>query len=156
VKKLHKSIICVAIAAGIGVGLGLLQEQPNMLPPGQFAVVYSATTGRIRSVVIGSTQDLSSVKVGKGEAKIILDNGLYGDLPTLQSTVSLQTGLTPSNDRYAIVDPQGNVIGATIADPTIDPPPANDTFVQSDVAGPGWKYTNATFQAPTTTATSIQ
>ena len=152
-KYLIALIIGVTLV-GIGVNVYLGQKVLfAQVSQGQFGVVYSTNTGRIREVITASNpKDLSSVNLRKGEALLKLDNNQYGDLPTLQSTVSLQTGLTPSNDRYAIVDPQGNVIGATIADPTIDPPPANDTLIQSDAAVPGWKYTNATFQAPTTTS----
>ena len=139
----------------LGIGINIYLGQKNLLAQvaqGQFGVVYSTNTGRIRSIITASNpKDLDSLKLLKGEAMLKLDNSSYGDLPNLQSQVSKQTGLIPSSDEYAEVDAQGNVVGSIIADPKIDTPPTGDSLIQSDVAGPGWKYRSGDFQAPTST-----
>jgi hypothetical protein len=122
-----------------------------------FGVIYSKATGRIRSHTgTGHTSsEIDSIlKVGTGEALFKFNDNQFGDLPTLQSLLSQSTGLTPSNDRYAIVDTSiislsilnsvGNVVGSIIADPSCgDNIPGYELIAHSD-ATKGWKYTSLT------------
>lgn len=114
-----------------------------------FGVVYSKTTGRIRSIIHpDSDSELNNIPVGIGEASIKLDNANYLDLDTLQTFLSSITGITPSNDRYAVVDSQGVVIGAVIADITIDAVPGAQ-LIKHPSASTGWTWSaDAGFTAP--------
>lgn len=124
------------------------------MPATQFAVRYSQTTGRVRSWINfnGPSEGdslLSTVVPAPGEAVATFPISQYGDLPTIQSLVNGITGMTPSGDRYAIIDPSqvdanGNqlVVGALICDPDGcgDSIPEMDLVVHPD-ACVGWTYT---------------
>ncbi len=72
----------------------------------------------------------------------------YGALDALQAYVTQQTGLVPANDRHAIVDAQGNVLGAINADLACGDGYPGMTLVPDASAGPGWTYLNGVFTAP--------
>lgn len=100
-----------------------------VVPASKFAVIYSQTTGRVRSWHNFNGKDetddmLSSVCAAQGEAIALFPMEEYGDVFAIQALVNQITGLIPSNDRYAIIDPNqldetGNpiVIGSVFADP---------------------------------------
>jgi hypothetical protein len=83
-------------------------------------VIYSGTTGRIRSVVIPDfDSQLINRALGKGEAIQIVSSATYSSLSLdgLQSFLEGITGLSPTSDRYVSIDASGNVIDIHIADP---------------------------------------
>lgn len=109
-----------------------------------FGVVFSKVTGRLRAVYKpDKDSDLDGIRLGDGESLMRLADKQYGDLPALQDLVSTQTGLIPTNDRYAIVDSRGDVKGAILADPQAGDTIADARLVASDKAVEGWTYTDA-------------
>lgn len=83
----------------------------------KFAIIYSKKTGRIRrfSTVTDGIPEISPVK--DGENMLVFEEDKYGDLYTLQNLINTVTGLTPTDDRYAIIDNKGDVQGSILADP---------------------------------------
>lgn len=107
----------------------------------QFGIVYSSKTGRIRSIVRPDKDaDLNGIRVGTGEALLKTVNANYGELETLQSFLNIQTGLVPLNDRYAIVDGLGNVVGAVVADPLCGDAIVGFQLISHPLAVPGWHW----------------
>lgn len=114
----------------------------------KIGIAYSKTTGRVRWFVIpDNDKELDSLKAGEGEIILIVNRSVDNSLPILQAQVTQSSGLTPSNDRYAIIDPnqtdaQGNqiVIGAVIADPSCGDKFPGKTFISHAQAGVGWSY----------------
>jgi hypothetical protein len=108
--------------------------------PTKFAVVYSKNTGRIRREIFpDSDYELDNIILFSGEDIFILDNSEKAILDDLQVKINKKTGLTPLNDRYAIVDKKNNVVGAIIADPLCGDQIPNHRLVPHEKAGPGWK-----------------
>lgn len=106
-----------------------------------FGVIYSKVTGRIRWWIKPDNDNvLDNIKLQDGEAFLKLDDSLYGDVLKLQDIIFQQTGLSPSNDRYAIVDANGNVTGALIADPLCGDSIKDCQLIAHDKAGVGWTY----------------
>lgn len=131
--------------------------------PGSFQVVYSKTTGRVRSYVVPQFANESvTAQTGAGEAVLTFPMAQYGNLPAIQKLVAIATGLTPSNDRYAIVNAQGMVVGAIYADPVGcgdslagNQKFAGDSLVASQIAGPGWTFMLGMFMPPPFVKTKV-
>lgn len=111
--------------------------------PQKVAVIFSKSTGRIRSIFQPEKElELNRIKLIPGEDYLILylDEATI-DINVLQQKVSSLTGTIPKNDRYAIVDNNGNIVGSLIADPTCGDKILNCTLIQSDNADKGWSWT---------------
>lgn len=119
-------------------------------------VCYSLNTGRIRWWASpDNDNEISLYSAGKGEALLLIDRTAYSnDINVLQSLVSTITGVTPSNDTYAVVslaqiDSDGNlsVVGSLIADPDgCGDAVTNCSLIPSNQAKWGWKYNPTTKQ----------
>jgi len=118
----------------------------------KFGIVYSTLTGRIRRVLFpDSDSELTGLLLGTGESSINFPLSDLLPLPDLQSFLSGQTGLTPTGDRYAIVNESivapvpvinSNVVGAIIADPSgCGDSVSGYTLIAHSIAGPGWAWT---------------
>jgi hypothetical protein len=117
------------------------------------AVIYSATTGRVRRIVLSdpstSAQDLPPNLSRAGEA--VLETDQPGDLNAMQALVTAETGLTPIDDRYALFDKDGNVIGAVIACPGCGDKVEHTgavSWAKHPTAGIGWRHDGRDFVAP--------
>lgn len=116
----------------------------------KFGVVYSQTTGRIRAIYIPDTDaQLQSIRPRPGEALQLFTQAEYAALPALQDALIKITGVTPSNDRYAVVDTSipkqqadatGNVDSVIIADPLCGDSIPGKTLIADRLAGVGWKW----------------
>ena len=124
------------------------------------SVVYSQTTGRIRSVVVPSQaneQIICNLLAGEALQQFNMSYAKQ-DLNALQATLNQITGLIPSKDRYVMVDANGNVLSACICDSACgDCDPKNYDpqgkmvgcqMIQHDTASPGWTYSNGVFTTP--------
>jgi hypothetical protein len=111
-----------------------------------FAIVYSKQTGRVRTVYSPgqSTTDLKGIQVSQGEALLTFNDNQYTDPFALQDLVTSKTGITPQNDRYAIVDQLGNVIGSVIADTQCGDSIPNAQLIAHPSATVGWTYSAIT------------
>ena len=113
-------------------------------------LVYSITTGRLRSIVIPDyDSDLPAHTIGRGEAMLVIPMAQYAG----QSESGLQAiiGLTPTNDRYISVDQNTNVISSHIADPVgCDDvsPYVNCTLIAHPTAKQGDYYINGVVVRP--------
>lgn len=138
-RKFWKEIITVLFGITVGSVLTLNSYGGT---PGKFGIVYSTTTGRIRSIIPPApTQDLDNIKVGEGEEMLRLDDTSYvEDLDQLQDIVSQQIGLVPTNDRYAVVDDTGQVVGIIIADPSAGDYLPGFSLIPSKTAQVGWSW----------------
>jgi len=110
--------------------------------------IYSTATGRLRRVIsnsVGETQSDDALLIkhiaGTGEsALIVLDNlGIDG----FQAAVTVESGKTPANDRYAVIHQNGDVENIIIADPLAGDSVRNKTLVASETARVGWRITRA-------------
>jgi hypothetical protein len=114
---------------------------PALAESTQVAVFYSLSTGRVRWI-LSADNDAALLRTGPGpgEDKLILDKAQGWDLPTLQARVSDATGKLPADDRFAIVNAVGQVVGAVIADPdgTGDRAPSGHRLLRHAEAGRGW------------------
>ncbi len=117
-------------------------------------LVYSATTWRLRSVVIPENDSqLTGRAVGRGEALQIISSDTYAANPGDQLQVILNglTGQVPSGDRYISVDSGNNVVSVHIADPAgcgdTAPQPGN-SLIAHDTAVHGDLYWNGTAVHP--------
>ena len=124
-----------------------------MAAPTKFWVVYSKATGRIRSIVRGETAEEESnitVKLNSGEAVRTLPIASYGNHVAVQPMLTSMVGISPLNDRYALVDSNGIVQGAIIADPLCGDSVPGFTLIAHPTAEKGWIYNSATsiFSAP--------
>lgn len=105
----------------------------------KFPVIYSAQTGRIRSWwKLDDDSELQIVKTLPGELFSVFPMEEYGDLPILQELISRVTGLAPKDDRYAVVDSRGVVIGAIHADLACGDKVDGHELIPHNEAGPGW------------------
>jgi hypothetical protein len=105
------------------------------------ALFYSATTGRLRSIVRDADKtfgEIMAIHPGRpGEDVLEMPSD---DLPfrtEAQAYISKEVGLVPSSDRYAVVN-RDTVVGVIIADPAIDSVPGHQ-LIPSDTAGSGWR-----------------
>jgi len=116
----------------------------------KFAVIYSKATGRIRwEFHPDNDEQLNDVRLLEGEAVLILKNSDKALLPNLQNKINKKTGKTPTDDRYAIVDKDNNVIGAIIADPSCGDEVKDCELIAHPTAGSGWKVdSNKQFVEP--------
>jgi len=86
-------------------------------------VVYSLRTGRIRRIVSDDERDdaylIRTHKIVEGEARDITFPRGLDDIEEYQRELNRRTGIVPSNDRYASIDPLNDfqVVGAFILDP---------------------------------------
>lgn len=110
-----------------------------------FAVVYSKATGRIRSIYVPDNDaQLSSIILSKGESIQVFQDKEYGDVNDLQERITKITGITPQDDKYAIVDTNGVVVAVVLADPDSgDIVPGHDLIKDPDVKE-GYIYDKAT------------
>jgi hypothetical protein len=112
-------------------------------------VIYSATTGRIRSIIVPQGNEKISPNLLAGEAVQQFDMSVAKqDLNTLQASLNAITGLSPANDRFAIIDNNGNVTGAVIADPSCGDVVPACQLVASPNATIGWKFQAGVFIPP--------
>lgn len=117
-------------------------------------IVYSQATGRIRSIIYPDHDaDLHSVKLGTGEAMETMDlpQDQVPNVHALQALLNDITNLIPANDLYAVVDANGNVTGAIIADPTCGDTVPNHQLIAHEQAHTliGGTYLNSIFAAKT-------
>lgn len=117
------------------------------------SVIYSATTGRIRSIIVPQTaNEQIQPNLLPGEAVQQFDMSVAKqDLNALQVSLNAITGLTPSNDRFAIVDKNNNVIGAVIACPACGDAVPNCQLIPSATAAPGWILSAGSLTPPSIT-----
>jgi hypothetical protein len=122
------------------------------------AVIYSLNTGRVRRwLSTDQYPDEASIKAVAGAVSgegVLVVPGV-ADLLTLQAAVTAACGITPNKDRYCHVDALGNVLGATYADPAIDPPFPGCTMQQHDAAGPRWTIVAGVWIPPADAALTI-
>lgn len=109
-----------------------------------FAIIYSKNTGRIRWILKPKDNSenylLDKINLNNGEAVLILDDSKYCILPDLQELLNQQTGLTQTDDRFAIVDKDGNVKGSIIADLACGDSISDCELLAHSGAEVGWKY----------------
>lgn len=108
----------------------------------QIGIVYSAATGRARRLIIPDADgQLGFHPRGAGEALLIVTPEQLA-ASNEQSLVTGATGLTPSNDRYAQIDGDGNVAAAHVLDFACNdhllPFFSGFTLIAHPNAGPGW------------------
>lgn len=108
-------------------------------------LIYSVSTGRRRAVIVGSptnpvlTDGLGVLKVSD-EHYQELGKKFTGTNDPLQDYITQQTGLVPVDDRYAVVDGNGKIVGALIADPLCGDCIPGHTLIRHDKADPSWTY----------------
>ena len=109
---------------------------------------YSTATGRLRRIVNNSAGENQSNRALEnthpaftGETRIrVRDNlGLDG----VVAAVLTDSGITPANDRYAVIDSSGAVVNTLLADPLAGDSIPEHTLVASDTARIGWRITRA-------------
>lgn len=123
------------------------------MPASTVGLVYSQTTGRLRSIVIPDNNgELIGRKLNSGESILIISSSQFATASAdgLQDMVTATTGTTPVNDRYVFlknIDSIEYVIAAVIADPVGcgDMAPPGMTLIAHDSAGPGHVRIGASF-----------
>ena len=116
-------------------------------------ITYSVATGRVRRVldpqvnVPNVIAFLAQAKLSAGEAAMVYSKTGADDLNAWQAAANAHTGLTPSGDRYCIIDAGNNIVGVVIADPACGDGIPGCTLVAHAIAGPGagWTYSAGTF-----------
>jgi hypothetical protein len=107
----------------------------------KIAVVYSRRTGRVRWWLVPDHDgQLGEIRVREGENVMHLPIEGYGDLQTIQAAVNAHTKMIPTDDRYAVVHPSGEVVGAILADPLCGDAIEGHRLIQHNHAGQGWKH----------------
>ena len=110
-------------------------------------IIYSARTGRIRRRIFEGDQVQSDAQLLAIHGPEVGEESRVGANVT-QAQLSAITGLVPINDRYAIVDPVGDVVNFEVLDQTIDSREGL-TLVAHATAGVGWRQMlDGTFQRP--------
>jgi hypothetical protein len=128
------------------------------MPAQKVAIIYSAAIGTVRRIVLpDANQELDDPahQAGYGERRILVSREGY-DQHGAQELVNRITGRKPRpgiDDRFAVVDPDGNVVTAWIADPACHPDistllPDGHTLVQHEHATAGWTLKGRRFAAP--------
>jgi len=115
-------------------------------------IVYSAATGRLRSIVMPDTDaQLDTWQMHPGEAMLILSDAQFAplsDIPAVQTYITTQTGLTPSDDRAVTVDADGFVKRVDIVDEAAgDVAFQGTSLIHHHRAGPGWVVFDGQFLA---------
>ena len=113
---------------------------------GDVIIVYSVATGRIRRFMSSNRSgELSKVAIADGEAfmKIAPQSGGF-DLDSLQGMVNVQTGKTPADDRYVVIDSVGNIVGAILADPLCGDSLPGCSLIAHALADGAWAYDKLT------------
>lgn len=110
-------------------------------------VLYSLATGRHRMIVSG---DPVPPKPRRGEGVREMPDDVYkawaaevkagGTRDFAQEWLNAQTGKVPTDDRYAIVDADGNVKGAVIACPDCGDAIPGCELVRHKEADAGWIF----------------
>lgn len=116
-------------------------------------IVYSAATGRVRrvldpqKVVANVIQFLAQANLGVGEAAMVYTKTGADNVTAWQAAANAHTGLTPTADRYCVIDAGNNIVGTVIADPACGDGYPNCTLVAHPIAGPGagWTYSAGVF-----------
>lgn len=120
-------------------------------------IIYSANTGRLRRLTRDEIQDdaalLFNNPVGQGEGVLMYpaDDPIFDTLVGVQAEITAQTGLTPTNDRYVVVDPANDhqVEGVYILDPACGDSIQDRTLVADANALPGSRLlSDGSFQRP--------
>lgn len=121
----------------------------------QIALVYSTSTGRLRSwIVPDEDSELDGfVPANPGEASLVITREQYdagSDLAGLQGLINTVTGKSPINeDRYADIDAGGNVVNVLHACPNCgDVPPSGITRMQHDTVPRGAFFIGASYFVP--------
>jgi hypothetical protein len=115
----------------------------------KFAVIYSKATGRIRwEFHPDDDSQLNDIKLLDGEDVLILKNSEKVILPDLQDKLNKKTGKVPKDDRFAVVDQLGNVVGAIIADPLCGDSVPSCQLIAHAEASPGWKLDKGVLKEP--------
>ena len=117
-------------------------------------VIYSTATGRVRRIIsnsAGESQTNAELSVNHlafaGETSLSARNNLSID--QYQAAVTADSGKTPANDRYAVIDNKGDVVNAIIADPLAGDFVFRHDLVAHDTATMGWRrMRDGTFQRP--------
>jgi hypothetical protein len=121
------------------------------VPRGEFAVIYSVATGRIRSIIVRTDEHESiAVSTRLGEALITYTMAHYGPLPDVQATLSQTLGRHPVDDRYVVVDASGHVVAALHADPCCGDGLPEHRLIADAVADCGWRHVDGIFHPPST------
>jgi len=115
-------------------------------------IVYSAATGRLRSIVMPDTDaQLDTWLLHAGEAMLILSDAQFAplsDVATVQAYITTQTGLTPSGDRAVTVDADGFVKRVDIVDEAAgDTAFPGTSLIHHHRAVPGWVVFGGQFLA---------
>lgn len=105
-------------------------------------VKYSLRTGRVRIIIIDDVKEdalIARFPTGLGEGVI----GVTGDsldLDSIQAQVNIETGKTPTNDRYCVLDSQSVVqsfiLGDTACGDSVESPLS---MVPHATANVGWR-----------------
>lgn len=102
-------------------------------------VIYSTRTGRVRRIISDEVRSEAKLEAlfppGVGEASIRAGGAT---LEEIQEAVSDLTGLVPTNDRVAVVDSNGIVVAAIMADHVIDSSSAGVLVAHAE-AQIGWR-----------------
>ena len=125
----------------------------------QIAIFYSKATGRIRwKLKPDSDAELNNVASNSaGEGVLVISQATHDQYPNpadLQTYISSQTGLIPTNDRHVIVDTSiavgPNVVGASHLDPACGDVTKVGAlqYVAHPTAVPGWRYNTGVLTAP--------
>lgn len=114
-------------------------------------IIYSKATGRVRRVIVENPPPIDPVayanklKLTSGEA--LITYGLKDEEKQLKDTaidwqaiVSAETGSIPTNDRYAIVNQDGEVVGSLHADLACGDAVNDCALVPHDKADDKWIY----------------
>lgn len=107
----------------------------------KFAIIYSKATGRIRWYLRSDDDsDHQTINLLPGEALMELPNELWNNHIALQEHVNKHTGKVPKDDRYAIVHPNGDVVGAILADPKCGDKIEGHQLISHPEASAGWRH----------------
>ena len=109
------------------------------------AVVYGKKSGIVRRIIRTDEHDTIGSHVGPGEAMIIVTNhimvpGPGMDVPDLELAkefVQRKTGFEAEPARCVVIDKNGDVVHALMADPHLDSIEGHVLF-QDENAHPGW------------------
>jgi hypothetical protein len=105
----------------------------------KFPAIYSIATGRVRRYsFLDSDVELANVHPGQGEGILLFPIGQFGNHVAVQALVTAQTGIVPSNDRYVLIDGQGNYKGAILADVLCGDALPGVTLVQHATVNESW------------------
>jgi hypothetical protein len=112
----------------------------------KFGAVCSTTNALVRRYVYpdSDAQMNAAANVGPGETLVLVSIGPYPNSAAWQAAINAAIttalGKAPGNPRCAVIDSNGNVVAAIMADPLIDSV-AGMTLILDANAGPGWTWT---------------